>query len=154
MNREEIKELSAEGMAVTRIMRGLGASPRDIGKLCQRFGLDYNEEESTFTRAVNILRAMYDDMKFIAYVDVKIGKKASDIYDDLLESTSTVIVFFRTEGTTNMTAFVRGREFMNSPIGQLLIKPGMRYIAKRNGVELWEQDPTILIKSFSKREET
>ena len=153
MSHEEIKELSAESMAVTRIMRGLGASPRDIGKLCQRLGLEYNEEESTFTRSVNILRAMYDDMKFITYVDVKIGKKASDIYDDLLDSNNTGIVFFRTEGTTNMTSFVKGRELMTSPVGQLLIKPGIRYIAKKNGVELWEQDPVLLIKSFSRRDD-
>lgn len=153
MNPEEIKELSAESMAVTRIMRGLGASPKDIGKLCQRFGLEYNEDESTFSRAVNILRSVYSEMSFVNFVDVKTGKKEQDIYDDLLGSPTTGILFFRKEGTQNMSAFIKGRGLMSGPLGPLVIQPGIRYIAKRDGIELWEQDPVILVKSFSRKDE-
>lgn len=151
MGAAEAQEMSAENMAATRIMKSLGASYKDIGKLCSRLGIDYNENETPFDRAVKILRETYDDMKLVSFVDVKTGNTATSIYDDLLDDSRTGIVFYRIKGKPEITAFIKGIGLRHTALGQIVIKPGVRYLANRNGVELWEQDPVTLIKSFSVR---
>lgn len=148
-----VREMSAENMAATRIMKGIGASVKDIGKLCSRFGIEYNEEESTFQRAVKILRETYDGMKMVHFVDVKTGKTNTSIYDDLLDDSRTGIVFYRIDGKPGMTAFIKGVALMYTALGRMVIKPGARYLANKDGVELWEQEPVRLIKSFSERQD-
>ena len=46
-----------------------------------------------------------------------------------------------------MTAFIRAVGLCESPLA-FVLKPGIRYVAERNGIQLWEQDPVTLIKSF------
>lgn len=145
----EIQEASAEEMVARRIMKGLGASVKDIGKLCTRFGIEYNEEESSFHRAVRIFQEVYKDAKLIPFIDVRTGDVTKLLYDDLLEDTRTGVVFLRIKGQNVVTAFIKGNGLMTSALGQIVIKPGARYIANKDGMELWEQDPVNLIRSFS-----
>jgi len=148
----EGQEMAIENMAATRIMKGIGASYKDIGKLCSRFGIDYNENESSFDRAVKILRETYDNIKLVDFIDVKMGKSVESIYQDLLEGTSTGIVFYRIKDKPIMTALVRGIGLTCTALGKIVIRPGAKYLAEKDGMELWEQDPVILIKSFSSRQ--
>lgn len=151
---QEAAEMSAEGMAASRLMKGMGASMKDIGNLCRRFGIDYVEEESSFDRAVKIFTEAYYAARLLEYVDVKSGKKHDDIIDDLLDDKRTGLVFYRIKDkgeTATMTAFIKGVGLMTSCLGETVIQPGMRYIANKEGVELWEQDPVRLVKSFSQR---
>lgn len=152
----EISEMSAEGMAASRLMKGMGASMKDIGNLCRRFGIDYVEEESSFDRAVKIFMEVYRDARLLEFIDVKSGKTHDEIYDDLLDDKRTGIVFYRIRpknGTAAMTAFVKGMYLMTSALGRVVIRPGARYISNKDGVELWEQDPVRLIKSFAVKQE-
>lgn len=149
----EISEMSAEGMAASRIMKGMGATMKDIGKLCRRFGIDYVEEESSFDRAVKIFMEVYRDARLLDFMDARSGKAYEDVLDDLLDDKRTGIVFYRIkpkDGNAAMTAFVKGRGLMTSALGQTVIRPGAKYVANRDdGMELWEQDPVRLIKSFA-----
>ena len=143
-------EMSAEGMAARRIMKGLGSSVKDIGNLCKRFGIPYDEEDTTFGRAVKILRETYMTMAFVDFVDVKAGCSLTEIIGELLECTNrTGIVFFREKDAHDITAFVVGKNIMTGPLGPVVIRPGAKFQALRDGVEIWEQDPVRLILSFS-----
>ena len=142
-------DMSAESMAATRIMKGMGAAVKDIGALCRRFGIEYRDDESPFQRAVKIMREVYRDMSMVQFVDAIVGDGKSDIKEDLLENPGTGIVFYREKGSPGMTAFVKGKGLKDSPLGQTVIRPGVKYIANRDGMELWEQDPVALVRSFS-----
>jgi len=139
---------NVDQMAAGKIMKGMGATVKDIGKLCARFGIEYIEDDTPLQRAVKLMREVYDGMKFVSFVSASTGTVAS-IYSDLLDDSRTGIMFFRPKGSDTMTAFVKGKGLMGSPLGQIVIKPGIAYRANRDGVELWEQNPVALVRSFS-----
>lgn len=143
------QELSADSMAAARIMKAMGGSTKDIGNLCRRFGIEYDEDETSFQRAVKIMREVYPQMGLVDVVDVKVGDTETAIREDLLSSPGTAIVFYRVKGRPNMTAYVKGMGLMTSALGQVVIRPGARYVACQDGVELWEQEPVALVRSFS-----
>lgn len=146
----DLSEFSAEGMATTRIMKGLGASPKDVGKLCSRFGIEYIEEESTFSRAVKIFREVFIDAKHLDFIDVRTNEHMHATIESLTDDTRTGILFYKKHKDRDMTAFIKGPGLMTGPLGGLVIRPGMKYIMNKNGVEVWEQDPITLIRSFSR----
>jgi len=150
MNPDGIQEFSSEGMAASRIMKSLGSTTKNIGMACKRFGIEYNEEEGSFQRAVKIFREVYADAWMVDFFDVMTGTSPAAIYDDLLADQRTGIIFFRFKGKQEMTAFVKGLQLNTSALGQLVIRPGIRYIREHNDMQLWEQDPVLLLKSFSK----
>lgn len=147
-----VQEMSAENMAASRIMRSMGATTKDIGKLCSRFGIAYREDESIFVRAISIFREVYSAAQIVPIFDVKNGKCLEDAIDDLTTDSRSAIIFFRIDRTkdreAHMTALVRDQNLATSPIGQLVIRPGIRYIACKNDVQLWEQEPVALLRSF------
>ena len=147
ITRQEIQDHSDESMAVTRILKALGMRRDKIGQFSRQLGLDYVEEDTTFIRLVKIMRATLPKLDPINVIDVKSGKKFDDIVEDLLCDPRPGIIFFRIIGEQQMTAFVRAVGLCESPLA-FVIKPGIRYVAERNGIQLWEQDPVTLIKSF------
>ena len=93
------------------------------------------------------MRATLPKLDPINVIDVKSGKKFGDIVEDLLCDPRSGIIFFRIIGEQQMTAFIRAVGLCD-PTLAFEIKPGMRYVAERNGILIWEQDPVTLIKSF------
>ena len=147
ITRQEIQDHSDESMAVTRILKALGMRRDKIGQFLRQLGFEYVEEDTTFIRLVKIMRATLPKLDPINVIDVKSGKKFDDIVEDLLCDPRPGIIFFRIIGEQQMTAFVRAVGLCESPLA-FVIKPGIRYVAERNGIQLWEQDPVTLIKSF------
>ena len=147
ITRQEIQDLSDESMAATRILRALGMRRDKIGQFLRQLGFEYVEEDTTFIRLVKIMRATLPKLDPISVIDVKSGKKFDDIVEDLLCDPRPGIIFFRIVGEQRMTAFIRSVGLNESPLA-FVIKPGIRYVAERNGIQLWEQDPVTLIKSF------
>lgn len=144
----EYQELNASNMAATRIMKGLGLTFKDIGKTCKQLNIPYNEEDSPFDRAVNILREVYHNTSLINFIDAKVTKNINLILDDLLDAEGTGLVFVRVGDSTHMTALVRGVGLKSSALGAIIIKPGAKFLKEESGVEIWEQDPITLINSF------
>lgn len=70
----------------------------------------------------------------------------------LFSNNSTVILFFRKDRNSEMTALIKSPGLCTSPLGSLVMKPGMSYIASRGELQLWRQDPVKLLQSFSTRE--
>lgn len=153
MGAAEAQDMSAESMAASRIMKGLDACVKDIGRLCRSYGIEYDEDETTFDRAVHIFRETYSDAKALDFVDARTVSGEKEAVDSLLEDQRSGILFCRVKGKQGMTAYIKGNGLMFSPLGQLVIRPGIRYIADKDGVELWEQDPVRLVKSFSRRQQ-
>lgn len=151
-NPANYKELTLESMAATRIMKGMGSMYKNIGSVCRQLGIEYKEEESTFQRAVNIFREVYPSASLINFIDVKSGRSETSLYEDMLEDPRTGIVFYRVDGRPEMTAFIKGPGLHTSPLGQIIIQPGIKLVSKKNNIEIWEQDPINLIKSFGKGE--
>lgn len=143
-------ELTVEGMATFRIMKGIGATVKDVGRLCKRFGIEYDESETTFSRAVKIFKEVFTDARHLDFVDVRTNRMPNATLEELTEDRRTGILFYRKTGDKEMTAFIKGPGLMTGPLGGLVIRPGIKYIMKKNGVEVWEQEPITLIRSFSK----
>ena len=144
---QEIQDYSDESMAITRILKALGMRRDKIGQFLRQLGFEYVEEDTTFIRLVKIMRATLPKLDPINVIDVKSGKKFGDIVEDLLCDPRPGIIFFRIVGEQQMTAFIRAVGLCESPLA-FVLKPGIRYVAERNGIQLWEQDPVTLIKSF------
>lgn len=147
ITRQEIQDFSDESMAVTRILKALGMRRDKIGQFLRQLGFEYVKEDTTFIRLVKILRATLPKLDPINVIDVKSGKKFGDIVEDLLCDPRPGIIFFRIVGEQRMTAFIRAVGLCESPLS-FVLKPGIRYVAERNGIQLWEQEPVALIKSF------
>ena len=147
ISRQEIQDSSDGSMASTRILRALGMRRDKISQFSQQLGIGYDEEDSTFARLVKILRATLPRLERISVIDAKSGTRVQSFVDDLLCDARSAIVFFRIVGEKSMTAFIRAVGLCESPLA-FVIKPGIRYVAERNGIQLWEQDPVTLIKSF------
>ena len=148
-----IQEHSDEALAVTRVLRGLGAKREQIGRLCKQLGIEYREEETTFQRVIGIFRAACPSTDLVTVFDVKSGKKPDSLNDELLADPRSAVVFYRVKGKQAMTAFVKGVELSGSPLGAIVLQPGIRYVACRDGIQLWEQDPVLLVRSFQTRRE-
>ncbi len=153
MNWSEINDLSNEGMATSRILKSLGVNKKMIGQLCKQLQIEYKEEETSFQRAVSILRAVHPKISLVDLIDVKSGKKIDEAIDMLCDIPKTCILFWRIEKTQNMTAMVSGYSLNTSPLGNIVIKPGIRYIACNNEIQVWEQDPVTLLRSFGRNME-
>ena len=144
---QEVQDCSDEAMAVTRILKALGMKRDKIGQFSRQLGIEYVEEDTTFVRLVKILRATLPKLDCVRVIDVKSSEKLGTIVEDLLCDSRPGIIFFRIVGEQKMTAFIRALELNESPLA-FVIRPGIRYVAEKNGIQLWEQDPVALIKSF------
>lgn len=147
----EMAEMSNSMIAARKIMKGMAATTKDIGMLCRRFGIEYSEEDNSFDRAVKIFHNIYPETTAISIIDVKSGKKSDSIYDDLLNDPRLAVVFYRDIETKNMVALMKGKNLMSTTLGRTMIKPGAKFVAVKDDIELWEQEPVTLIKSFSKK---
>lgn len=152
MGPKEAQEFSDESMAVNRIMKALGTNRKNIGNLCRQFNIPYNEDDTSFKRAVSIFKAVSPKAELVEVFDVKSGRNPDDVIEYLLDDNRTAIVFFRLIGFSEMTAYVRGRNFLTSTLGALVIRPGIRFLRERDDVQLWQQDVNVLLKSFLTRE--
>lgn len=153
MSWSEIQDLSNEGMATSMILKSLGVNKKMIGQLCGQLQIEYKEDETSFQRAVSILRAVHPKMSLVELIDVKSGKKLEEAVDMLCSIPKTCILFWRIEKTQDMTALISESGMSTSPLGDIVIKPGIRYVACKNDIQVWEQDPVTLLKSFNRNTE-
>ncbi len=145
---QDIQDNSDEGMAVTRIMRALGSKRTQLGTVARQLGIPHDEDSSAFKTAVEVFRAVSQRAAHVKVFDFRSGKKPDSAYEDLLDDRRSGIVFYRVVGQQGMTAFVRDVDLRNSPLGDIVIRPGIRFVRERDGVQLWEQDPETLLRSF------
>lgn len=160
LDHREINDMSADSMAFNRIMKVMGAAPKDLWRMCDRFSIRHDSEDEAYMRkaglAFEVFKAMYQNATIVEDFDVRGGRSRDEfvrhVMDEWASGLSNAIMMFRVEGrpVSTITAFAKGLGLSHSPFGDLVVRPGATFVHETDdGVQVWERDPVSLLCSIA-----
>ncbi len=160
LSHREINDMSADSMAFNRIMKVMGAAPKDLWRMCDRFSIPHDSPDEAYARkaglAFEVFKSMYQNATVVEDFDVRGGRSRDEfvrhVMDEWASDIRNAVMLFRVEGrpVSTITAFAKGLGLSKSPFGDMVVRPGALFVHEtEDGVQVWERDPTSLLCSIA-----